>query len=270
MAADACTSNAELASRLASRSSWQLEQLAERTASTYELEVPTVRAALKLSSREQGLTGRDLKQTERLLGELPPLLVEPASSGSDELCQVAKLLVDWAELVPHADIGLALPGTRLEHLRKRLPDRVATMLREGLIHLRESGTPNSRQPGTAVEYDAATFARSQAELRLFEALEARPRTASVFRLNQRIESSRDEATLEIDLLSSILRLAVEVDGYHHFRDAQAYRRDRRKDLQLQHLGYVVVRVLASDVEHELPHVLELIDAAVEAQKGRIL
>ena len=42
-------------------------------------------------------------------------------------------------------------------------------------------------------------------------------------------------------------LAVEIDGYYHFQDADAYRRDRRKDLELQKRGFLVVRVLAEDV-----------------------
>jgi very-short-patch-repair endonuclease len=59
---------------------------------------------------------------------------------------------------------------------------------------------------------------------------------------------------------------VEVDGYHHFRDVSAYRRDRDKDVVLQQIGYTVLRVLASDVEQELSYVLEKIDAAVEHRR----
>jgi very-short-patch-repair endonuclease len=52
---------------------------------------------------------------------------------------------------------------------------------------------------------------------------------------------------EIDLLSRADELAIEIDGYHHFTDAEGYRRDRRKDLLLQAHGYAVVRFLADDV-----------------------
>jgi very-short-patch-repair endonuclease len=48
----------------------------------------------------------------------------------------------------------------------------------------------------------------------------------------------------------------------------AYRRDRRKDVQLQELGYRVVRVLASDVHEEVEHVLEIVDGAVERLRSK--
>jgi very-short-patch-repair endonuclease len=54
-----------------------------------------------------------------------------------------------------------------------------------------------------------------------------------------------------------------VDGYHHFRGPEDYRRDRRKDVRLQQLGYVVVRVLANDVVEEVDYVLQTIDAAMD-------
>jgi very-short-patch-repair endonuclease len=43
------------------------------------------------------------------------------------------------------------------------------------------------------------------------------------------------------------RTSDEIDGYYHFGDLDAYRRDRRKDLLLQTQGFVVIRVLAEDV-----------------------
>jgi very-short-patch-repair endonuclease len=72
----------------------------------------------------------------------------------------------------------------------------------------------------------------------------------------------------VDLLSEPLRVALEIDGYHHFRDATAYRRDRDKDVLLQRLGYTVVRVLASDVESELEYVTDTIDRVVEHEQRR--
>jgi very-short-patch-repair endonuclease len=71
--------------------------------------------------------------------------------------------------------------------------------------------------------------------------------------------------MEVDLLAADLRLAVEVDGYHHFQDEDAYRRDRRKDLDLQRRGYLVVRVLAEDVVCRLEEVLRTILDAVAHQ-----
>ncbi|MEI7892742.1 MAG: hypothetical protein WCI05_06600 [Myxococcales bacterium] len=44
---------------------------------------------------------------------------------------------------------------------------------------------------------------------------------------------------EVDLLAQELRIAVEIDGYYHFQGQAPYRRDRRKDFELQHRGYLV-------------------------------
>ena len=59
-----------------------------------------------------------------------------------------------------------------------------------------------------------------------------------------------------------MNLAVEIDGYYHFQNPDSYRRDRRKDMELQKHGYLVVRVLAEDVVCRLEEVLETILAAV--------
>lgn len=101
-------------------------------------------------------------------------------------------------------------------------------------------------------------ARSAAERFLFDMLESLPDTAGRFVLNSRIPVPRvphGPASCEVDLLDTSDRIALEVDGYFHFRDAEAYRRDRRKDLALQRAGYRVLRFLADDVVSHLEHIL---------------
>ena len=44
----------------------------------------------------------------------------------------------------------------------------------------------------------------------------------------------------------------------HLHDAEAYRRDRRKDLLLQENGYLVLRFLAEDVGTHLDAILDTI------------
>ncbi|HLV67935.1 MAG TPA: DUF559 domain-containing protein, partial [Polyangiaceae bacterium] len=88
-------------------------------------------------------------------------------------------------------------------------------------------------------------------------------------LNQKLALRFESGAAEVDLSCEALGIAVEVDGYRHFQDEVAYRRDRRKDLLLQEAGYWVVRVLASDVTAELDSVLALIDRAVEHRRGKI-
>nr|PZN22842.1 MAG: hypothetical protein DIU78_14975 [Pseudomonadota bacterium] len=137
-------------------------------------------------------------------------------------------------------------------------------------------TTEPKHPTTAEpprpQPDAPTteeFARSQAELRLYRALQARPRTRDLFTLNRKLALRFGRGTAEVDLSCEALGIAVEVDGYRHFQDAAAYRRDRHKDLLLQEAGYWVVRVLASDVTSELDNVLALIDRAIEHRRGKI-
>ena len=62
--------------------------------------------------------------------------------------------------------------------------------------------------------------------------------------------------MEVDLLCADARVAIEVDGAHHLADADAYRRDRRKDQLLQENGYLVLRFLAEDLAKELDSVLD--------------
>lgn len=69
--------------------------------------------------------------------------------------------------------------------------------------------------------------------------------------------------MEVDFLCETAMLAVEIDGYHHFADKDAYRRDRRKDELLQENGYFVLRFLAEDV---LSHLGEVITRVTKHMK----
>jgi very-short-patch-repair endonuclease len=64
--------------------------------------------------------------------------------------------------------------------------------------------------------------------------------------------------MEVDLLDSKARLAIELDGGQHFANADAYRRDRRKDALLQEHGYFVLRFLVEDVGKRLDMILDAI------------
>ncbi len=94
-------------------------------------------------------------------------------------------------------------------------------------------------------------ARSLAERFLFEFLESLPETVGRFELNSPLDFSFGSRAAEADLLCRWPRVAIELDGYFHFRDPDDYRRDRMKDWELQRRGYVVLRFLAEDVIPEL-------------------
>jgi hypothetical protein len=109
-------------------------------------------------------------------------------------------------------------------------------------------------------------ARSLAEQRLFELLQADPVTRDLFVLNGLLPFTFGSRKAEVDFVCVELRLAVEVDGYHHFKEHDAYRRDRRKDVLLQHHGYLVSRLLASDVVERETEVVNSIRKLVSRRR----
>ena len=64
--------------------------------------------------------------------------------------------------------------------------------------------------------------------------------------------------MEVDFLCNEARIVVEVDGEQHLSDANAYRRDRRKDRLLQENDYMVLRFLAEDLAKDLDGVLDAV------------
>ncbi|WP_406693978.1 DUF559 domain-containing protein [Singulisphaera sp. Ch08] len=117
--------------------------------------------------------------------------------------------------------------------------------------------------------EGSDLARSAAERFLFERLGSLPATAGLFELNAALDFRFGPSrAMEVDLLARTLGLAVEIDGYYHFQDPDAYRRDRRKDVELQKRGYLVVRVLAEDVVSRLEDVLRMILEAVASRGDR--
>jgi very-short-patch-repair endonuclease len=102
-------------------------------------------------------------------------------------------------------------------------------------------------------------AQSATEAFLYRRLQTLPETAGRFRLNVELPIPFDGwGKMEVDLLYAEARVAVELDGAQHLADADAYRRDRRKDLLLQENGYFVLRFLAEDVGTRLDDVLDAI------------
>jgi very-short-patch-repair endonuclease len=112
--------------------------------------------------------------------------------------------------------------------------------------------------GRAMHVDA----RSAAEAALFEALEATPATAGRFALNESLAVRFGASAAEVDLLSRGDRIAIEIDGVHHFADLDGYRRDRKKDVLLQGQGLFVVRVLAEDVMRDVRAAMSMVMQAL--------
>jgi very-short-patch-repair endonuclease len=154
---------------------------------------------------------------------------------------------------PGLPIAVNCSAAELRSWRPGRDDRLAAMVDEGVVeipddvagpHTTESASQTSsahRAPGRRIN------ARSAAEAALLEALEATPATAGRFELNGYLSVRFGANALEVDVLGRRDRIAIEIDGYYHFGDLEAYRRDRRKDLLLQTQGFMVIRVLAQDV-----------------------
>jgi len=126
------------------------------------------------------------------------------------------------------------------------------------------------QVASAIHADAEGIdrARSATEAFLYRRLETLPQTAGRFHLNALLSIPFDiSSQMEVDLLCADARLAVELDGAQHLADANAYRRDRRKDALLQQNGYLVLRFLSDDVGKHLDDVLDSILRALTHQSA---
>ena len=112
-------------------------------------------------------------------------------------------------------------------------------------------------------------ARSASEAFLFRRLQTLPATSGRFRLNVELPISFDgRGKMEVDLLCVEAGVVIELDGAQHFADADAYRRDRRKDALLQQHGYFVLRFLTEDTGKRLDQVLDAILAALIHRENR--
>ncbi|MGH8020875.1 MAG: TOTE conflict system archaeo-eukaryotic primase domain-containing protein, partial [Opitutaceae bacterium] len=106
-------------------------------------------------------------------------------------------------------------------------------------------------------------ARSASEAFLFRRLQTLPETAGRFSLNADLPIPfNGVGQMEVDFLCAEARLAIELDGAQHLADAEAYRRDRRKDALLQQHGYFVLRFLAEDIGKRLDDVLDSVIATL--------
>ena len=164
-----------------------------------------------------------------------------------ELEEALRAALARAEATPETPIAVIATGDEIARWRTGRGDRLAALLDEGLLVVEELETVR----GAARSSPALLDARSVAEATLFEALEATPATKGRFELNGSLAVHFGSQAAEVDLLSRGDGIAVEIDGYHHFTDADAYRRDRRKDVLLQTQGLFVIRLLAEDVVRDV-------------------
>jgi very-short-patch-repair endonuclease len=107
--------------------------------------------------------------------------------------------------------------------------------------------------------EGAARARSASEAFFYRRLETLDDTRGRFRLNVELPIGVDgRGRMEVDLLCEDRQLVIEIDGALHLGDAEAYRRDRRKDRLLQEHGYTVLRFLAEDLARDLDVILDVV------------
>jgi len=100
-------------------------------------------------------------------------------------------------------------------------------------------------PGANCPRPGAERARNATEAFLYRRLETLADAAGRYYLNVELPIPFDGwGRMEVDLLDAETRIAIELDGAQHLADAEAYRRDRGKDMLLQENGYLALRFLA--------------------------
>jgi hypothetical protein len=159
------------------------------------------------------------------------------------------------------ELRVAVQDATKEQLATEAPP-VATAVDLGDCVLSIEPEPQVSQRLNAEPSVNGDAARSAAERYLFERLQAHPITAGLFELNGVLDAVGGGRSLEVDLLARDTRVAIEIDGYYHFTDWDAYRRDRKKDVLLQLAGFCVVRCLADDVAGRLEEILQTVLSAV--------
>ena len=169
----------------------------------------------------------------------------------------------------------ALPGWPIEvplpvdpEWKRDYASSVRRLTRDG-VNIPLAGLFMNAAKPLAPEAEGALRARSASEAFLFRRLETLTETTGRFRLNSLLEISFDNVgSMEVDFLCEDASLVVELDGPQHLSDADAYRRDRRKDSLLQRHGYIVLRFLAEDVGKHLDLVLDTIIATLASRECR--
>jgi superfamily II DNA or RNA helicase/very-short-patch-repair endonuclease len=172
--------------------------------------------------------------------------------------------------------GSALPGWPTEvplpvdpQWKRDYAASVQRLIRDGIdvplatLFARASGTISDEAVGQE-------RARSASEAFFYKRLQTLPTVKNRFQLNAQLPIPFDgSGTMEVDFLCADARLVIELDGMQHLSDVEAWRRDRRKDLLLQHHGYLVLRFLTTDLTRHLDTILDTLQASLVHQANHL-
>ncbi len=157
------------------------------------------------------------------------------------------------------DAGLSHPETFAQQMAAH--DADSRLVEAAAVVVRATTPP----PESEADNDRA---RSAAERFLFDFLEMIPETSGRFSLNEKLDFDFGNRPAEVDLLCRDPKIALEIDGYFHFLEPTAYRRDRLKDYELQRRGFLVLRFLAEDVIPQMELIRDrILDALTDPAPG---
>lgn len=182
------------------------------------------------------------------------------------LVQGLRIASALCSTAPSLTVACALSPTAFEDCLRQGGSRVRAMIQEGRLDVVDPST-RAVEPGAVAE--GLKRARSGPERFLFEQLCYHPSTAGLFTLNEVVDLGEEGGPREVDLLCRELRLAVEIDGFFHFRAPDGFRRDQRKSLALQRAGYLVVRYLAEDVVGRVEEILDELDSLIADRRREL-
>lgn len=185
---------------------------------------------------------------------------------SEHISVVFKTAAQIALAIPTLPIVCCLDQSIWSIINQHYPcDRSFSIACENLIFL--SARESDDYSRLSSELIDSPFNSRQEQI-LYEHLQRIDETHDLFVPNADPGFKFGNRAAEIDLLCEKLRIAVEIDGYHHFREPDRYRRDRRKDYLMQKHGYLVLRFLAEDVDTEIEPILSRILQAVRLRSLR--
>jgi superfamily II DNA or RNA helicase/very-short-patch-repair endonuclease len=171
----------------------------------------------------------------------------------------ASALPGWPQDVP-LPVDAQWKADYAASVRRLIRDGVETPLAQLFVRAARRVEPGA---------EGAARARSASEAFIFHRFETIPELRGKFRLNIRLPIPFDDTSrMEVDLLCEEMKIAVEIDGGQHLADADAWRRDRRKDVLLQSHGYLVLRFLAEDLGRRLDMVIDTVLRALATRGGR--
>jgi hypothetical protein len=260
----------------------------------------THKSAAPLDAVLEVCDGNPLRALAALHALVPPdraptLLL--TGSGAEETARTARVAAKLCAALPSLVIALTVDRPSLEAYLHGAESQAIAMVREGLVEL-AAPSPESielklealgvkrfevsshalnRLAADGVPDEVLSLfaeaargpqyrARSAEERFLHAFLDSHPSTQGLFELNASPDFRLAGRQVEVDLLARRLFIALEIDGYHHFQDPEAYRRDRRKDLALQRHGFLVLRFLAQDVVARLEEILDTISEVISQRR----